>query len=142
MTEPITLYFDQVDSDGSRGITSNGEKVLYNLKQISDDYFNQYTDALTTHNKSTIFIPTGRFMSDIRATLDDNEKSMATFDLQNNLSLAERVAPKESPYFEAFMKAFTLIEPNYQPEYNKFILVVGDVPQNQADNNENDTAES
>lgn len=116
MTQPIHLYFDHVDPNGSRGVTKNGEKILYNLKQINEDYFNQYTDVLTTHNKATIFVPTGRFMSDISASLDDNEKMMATFDLQNNLSLAEKSAPQEAEYFEAFMKAFTLIEPNYQAE--------------------------
>ncbi len=126
MTHPTKLYFDKVSNEGRHGQTSNGEKILFNLKLISEEWFQKYTDTLVQQNNATIFLPTGRFISVITASFDVNEKSMMTFDLMNNEKGAKYFAEQSEGNDELFMNAFRQIK--YKEDYNKFILVEGDVP--------------
>jgi hypothetical protein len=126
MPQPIQLYFDKVSNGGRHGQTFSGEKILFNLKAIGGGWFDAYTDMLVKENKATIFVPTGRFLSAITASLDLNEKNMNTFDLLDNLQMAKHFAAQSLGNNDIFLGAWKLIE--YKKDYNKFILVEGEIP--------------
>src|SRR5690348_17267269 len=128
MSSQIKLYFDKVSHNGKHGQTISGEKILYNLNQIGENWFEAYTNILSEQNHATIFVPTGRFLSAITASLDLNKKSMNTFDLLNDIKLAQHFAAQSKGNDDIFMGAWKLI--NYERDYDKFILVEGDSPQN------------
>lgn len=132
MGQSINLYFDRVSHEGSHGQTKNGEKILYNLKQISEEYFNKYADMLSDKNKATIFCPTGRFISVITASLDENEKFMVTFDLHDSEPFARYNAHQSEGNSELFMAVFYKIRETYRQDFSKFILVEGEIPVQQA----------
>lgn len=122
----IKLYFDTVSHGGLHGQTQNGEHILYNLKLIGHNWFDAYTDMLVEHNKATIFVPTGRFLSAITASLDENKKSMNTFDLKNNMKIVKHFAAQSMGNDDIFMAAWRLIK--YQKDFDKFKLVEGIIP--------------
>lgn len=127
MTEPIKLYFDEVVSEGKCGQTLNGEKVLYNLNLIDSSYCEQFTRMLLDEPGATLFLPCGRFIAVMTATLDKDAKGfMSVLDLNNNKEGAIHFAKKSPENYVEFMKAFAKIE--YEKDYNKFILVEGEIP--------------
>ena len=126
MAKPIKLYLDEFFNDGANGQTINGEKMLYNLKALGDGWFDAYTTILSEHNVSTIFAPAGRFLTISTGSLDNNACSMHVLDLLNNEDMAKHFAKDSLGNDDLFMAAWKLIE--YEKDYNKFILVQGDVP--------------
>ena len=131
MNQSIKLLFDKVSHGGLHGQTQNGEKILYNLKQVGQRWFDLYTDMLVSENKATMYFPTGRFLSIITASLDENKKYMMTFDLMNNPEGAKKYAEGADNDKDIFMAAFNLIK--YEEDYYKFILTEGE-GQNQVEN--------
>ena len=129
MTVPIKLYFDKV-TKGIHGQTTNGENILYNLKLISEEWFQKYTDMLLEENQATIFIPTGRYISIITASLDQNGKFMTTFDLMDNEEFAKYQASLSEGNEELFMAIFYKIRETYKADYSKFVLIEGECPNN------------
>lgn len=130
MAEAIKLYYDKVSPNGEHAQTQNGEKILYNLKQISEDFFAQYTDMLTRENMATIFLPTGKYISIITASLDVNGKFMVTMDLHDSEPFAKYQADQSEGNSEVFMKVFYQIR-NNSTDHDKFILVEGQIPAQQ-----------
>jgi len=122
----IKLYFDEVSHQGKHGQTKNADKVLYNLKLIGNNWFEAYTDMLSSENKATIFVPTGRFLSLISASLDQSEANMVTMDLLNHEEGAKMMSKRSYGNDELFMAAWNLIE--YDKDFDKFELIAGDLP--------------
>jgi hypothetical protein len=130
MKEPIKLYFDKVDPSSTHGFTTNGEKILYNLKLINEERFQAYTDMLVNENKATMFVPTGRFLTIISASIDTNEKYMRTYDLFDNAELAEKESLQYGEHQEIFMAAFWVIRETYKKDNNEYILVAEELSEN------------
>lgn len=124
----INLYFDVV-TNNVHGQTTNGDKILYNLKQIGEKYFQHFTDKLSDGNKATIFAPTGRFLSIITASFDDKAAFMVTLDLMDNENFAKQQAALSEGNEELFMAAFYKIRQDLNAlTAPQFILVEGQIP--------------
>ena len=130
MPQPTKLYFDKVIIKNEKdvyGQTENGESILYNLKQISDEWFNKYTDMLSSENKATLFIDAGRFLCIVTASLNINKKSMTAMDLFDNEQGALAFSQGD-PKQQEFMHIFYKIRKNYKKSQDPFKLVEGVAP--------------
>lgn len=122
-SQSISLFFDTVSLEGTFGRTSDGDKILYNLNLIDKKIYEEYMSMLFKTGKATVFIPTGRFLSIITASLDERVKSMATIDLLNDEDMARMTASLTKGHDKLFMSVFWSVKKNYQRDYYKFILV-------------------
>lgn len=127
MAEPIKLYFDTI-SAGSHAQTISGDKILYNLNLIDPDFCEQFTRMLIDQAGATLFLPCGRFVAVMTATLEIENRGgfMSVFDLKNNTEAAISFAKQTPESYVEFMKAFKKID--YDKDYNKFTLVEGEIP--------------
>jgi len=131
--EPIKLYLDEVFNGGANGQTLTGDKMLFNLKQMGDGWFDAYSTMLSEHNVATIFAPAGRFLTISTGSLEDNACSMHIFDFMENEVVAQHFANESFGNEDIFMAAWRLIE--YKKDYDKFILVAGEIPAQPDPNN-------
>lgn len=125
----IKLYFDKVSQKGRHGQTQVGEKILYNLNKIDPEKCVEFTDILMDIKMGDVsaFLPTGRFITIVTASMNVREKTMLTFDLMDN-EMGAKEFFKEDPNYDTLMGVFYLIRKQYKKEYDKFILVEGDSP--------------
>ena len=127
MEESVKLYFDKL-SAGPHAETFSGDKILYNLNLIDPDYCEQFTRMLIDQEGATLFLPCGRFIAVMTATLELSNRGgfMSVFDLKNSKEGAIHFAKQTPESYVEFMKAFDKI--NYDKDYDKFMLVEGEIP--------------
>lgn len=117
---PIKLYFEKIDNPHF-AITTNGDDILYNLKQIGEDLFNDYTDRLNRDDEATLFKAAGRFMCIISLSYMPKESIMTVIDFANNIEEAQLLANDFKCDKDLFMDEFNKI--NYIDNYNDFEII-------------------
>lgn len=126
MTEPIKLYFDKVEANGTHGQTFNVAKIYYNFEKIDKQAFDLFINSVADKNGSSIMLNAGRFLVVVSLTFDKDQQGMFLFDLGNDEKFAKSISenkPEEEK--QRFMNIFYSMQDTYNNEYDRFILIEG-----------------
>jgi hypothetical protein len=130
MAHSTELYFDKVNPQGYAE-TFDGDKILYNISKIAPDKYDEFSGYIFGEDgNGSAFLPAGRFITITTVSMDIRSMVMKVYDFKNEERFPKMMFSGDEN-LETIMGVFDLVRPNYNTDYDKFILVEGEIPHSQ-----------
>lgn len=129
MADSIELYFDMVNPSGYAE-TFDGNKILHNLNKFAPDRYDEFAGYIFGEDgKGTAFLPAGRFVTITTVSMDTRSMAMKVYDFKDDERFPKMMFADDEN-LDTIMAVFYKVRPNYKKDYDKFIPVVGEIPEN------------
>jgi hypothetical protein len=132
----IHILVDEIQPGGKLAVTTNFDKVNYNLQKTGGRYFNDFINRVNKSEDGDYFdgFVCGRYLCAIQQTVIKKETFMMFYDCENNRDVATNISstflkyPNGEENQGKFIMAFLRLEPIYKESYDTVELTLDASP--------------